>query len=149
MQKQLVLAQGTRTGLPLTYVYPWYLLCSTLGFLGIIAHKYPLYRAYIGISYHNGVRFARGTSLPIPWFYAVFFFPLRSTAIQLRMYSHTFPYVANIEVFPFPWDKEVAIYAIAQNQKTGGRDFWGWIFVVFFCGGILGEQEIFNRTPWN
>eukprot|EP00434_Breviolum_minutum_P031254 symbB.v1.2.027636.t1/scaffold2848.1/size68951/1 len=35
------------------------------------------------------------------------------------MYSHTFPYVANIEVFPFPWDKEVAIYAIAENQKTG------------------------------
>ena len=43
-------------GVPLT-VYPWYLLCSTLGFLGIITHKYPrdidLYRAYIGIS-HRG-----------------------------------------------------------------------------------------------
>ncbi len=31
-------------------VLPWYLLCS-LGFLGIIAHKYPLYRAYIGIMF--------------------------------------------------------------------------------------------------
>ena len=54
------------------WVYPvhvrvlqWYLLCSTLGFLGIITHKYPLYRAYIGIS-HDGVRGDRGTSLPIP-----------------------------------------------------------------------------------
>ena len=28
-------------------VLPWYLLCSTLGFLGIITHKYPLYKAYI------------------------------------------------------------------------------------------------------
>ena len=44
--------QGTRTGVPLT-VYPWYLLCSTLGFLGIITHKYPLYRAYIGISHRD------------------------------------------------------------------------------------------------
>ena len=39
-------------GVPLT-VYPGYLLCSTLGFLGIITHKYPVYRAYIGIS-HKG-----------------------------------------------------------------------------------------------
>ena len=39
-------------GVPLP-VYPWYLLCSTLGFLGIITHKYPLYGAYIGIS-HRG-----------------------------------------------------------------------------------------------
>ena len=30
-----------------------YLLCSTLGFLGIFTHTYPLYRAYIGIS-HRG-----------------------------------------------------------------------------------------------
>ena len=29
-------------GLPLT-VYPWYLLCSTLGFLGIITHKFTHY----------------------------------------------------------------------------------------------------------
>ena len=36
-------------GVPGT-VYPWYFLCSTLGFLGIITHKYPLYRACIGIS---------------------------------------------------------------------------------------------------
>ena len=35
------ISQGTRTGVPLTYVYPLYLLCSTLGFLGIIIHKYP------------------------------------------------------------------------------------------------------------
>ena len=45
---------------------PWYLLCSTLGFLGIITHKYPLYRAYIGI-------FQRGTLVgvhpTIPWPY--------------------------------------------------------------------------------
>ena len=41
------------------------------------------------------------------------------------MYSHTFPYVANIEVFPFPWDKEVAIYAIAENQKTGTSRLFG------------------------
>ena len=34
-------------GIPLTYVYPWYLLCSTLGFLGIRMHKYPLYRAFL------------------------------------------------------------------------------------------------------
>ena len=34
-------SQGTRTGVSLMYVYPLYLLCSTLGFLGIIAHKYP------------------------------------------------------------------------------------------------------------
>ncbi len=39
-----MIIQGTRTGVPLTYVYPWYLLCS-LGILGdynlIITHKYP------------------------------------------------------------------------------------------------------------
>ena len=48
-----VLVQGT-TGVPRT-VYQWYLLCSTLGFLGIITHKYPLYRAYIGISHRGTV----------------------------------------------------------------------------------------------
>ena len=50
---------------PLT-VYPWYLLCS----LGIIGDNLPMnthyiYRASIGI-YHDGIRWARGTSLPIP-----------------------------------------------------------------------------------
>ena len=30
-------SQGTRKGVPLT-VYPWYLMCSTLGFLGIMTH---------------------------------------------------------------------------------------------------------------
>ena len=34
-----VLFKG-QLGVPLA-VYPWYLLCSTLGFLGIITHKYP------------------------------------------------------------------------------------------------------------
>ena len=54
------------------------------------------------------------------------------------MYSHTFPYVANIEVFPFPWDKEVAIYAIAENQKTGTCRLFGGILGCVFLGGILG-----------
>ncbi len=31
---------------PNVRVLPWYLLCSTLGFLGIIIHKYPLYRDF-------------------------------------------------------------------------------------------------------
>ena len=44
---------------PFTYVWaPWCLLCSTLGFLGIMTHKYPhnigLTYAYVGI-------FNRGT----------------------------------------------------------------------------------------
>mmetsp|Transcript_35615 Transcript_35615/g.77012 ORF Transcript_35615/g.77012 Transcript_35615/m.77012 type:complete len:845 (-) Transcript_35615:124-2658(-) len=37
----------------------------------------------------------------------------------VAMYKQTFPYLANIHIFPFPWDKEVAIYAIAENPKTG------------------------------
>ena len=37
--------QGTRTGVPLTYVYPWYLLCF-LGILWDYNPKYPLYRAF-------------------------------------------------------------------------------------------------------
>ena len=45
--------QGTILCTPNVRVLPWYLLCSTLGFLGIITHKYPLHRAYIGIS-HRG-----------------------------------------------------------------------------------------------
>ena len=44
--------QGT-IGCTPNSVLPWYLLCSTLGFLEIITHKYPLYRAYIVIS-HRG-----------------------------------------------------------------------------------------------
>ena len=45
--------QGTRTGVPLTYVYPWYLLCF-LGILGDYNPEIPTsYRAYIGIS-HRG-----------------------------------------------------------------------------------------------
>ena len=38
----------------LTYVYPWCLLCYCVLSLGILGdektHKYPLYRAYVGIS---------------------------------------------------------------------------------------------------
>lgn len=37
----------------------------------------------------------------------------------VAMYKQTFPYLANIQIFPFPWNEEVAIYAIAVNQKTG------------------------------
>ena len=54
-------------GVPLTYVYPLYLLCF-LGILGDeITHKYPRAKKglYYGIS-HDGVRWAQGTSLPIP-----------------------------------------------------------------------------------
>ena len=36
-----IMYQGTRTGVPLRYVYQCYFLCSTLGFLGILTHKYP------------------------------------------------------------------------------------------------------------
>ena len=50
-------------GVPLT-VYPWYLLCSTLGFLGIITHKYPLYKAYMGISHRGALVEVHPT---IPW----------------------------------------------------------------------------------
>ena len=42
-------------------VFSW---CSTLGFLGIVTHKYPLYRAYIGIS-HRGTLV--GVHPTIPW----------------------------------------------------------------------------------
>ena len=35
--------QGTRTGVPLTYVYPWGTYCVLYGFLGIRTHKYPNY----------------------------------------------------------------------------------------------------------
>ena len=58
--------QGTRTGVPLT-VYPWYLLCSRMGFLGIITQKYPRTIGLIGISHDGGPHWDRGTSLPIPW----------------------------------------------------------------------------------
>ena len=34
-------------------VLPWYLAGALWGFLGIITHKIPLYRAFIGIS-HRG-----------------------------------------------------------------------------------------------
>ena len=34
---------------PFTYVYYHGIYCVLAGFLGIITHKYPLYRAYIGI----------------------------------------------------------------------------------------------------
>ena len=49
-------------GVPLT-VYPWSLLCS-LGFLGIITHKYPLSRAYIGIS-HRGTLVGCTSNYPL------------------------------------------------------------------------------------
>ena len=61
-------------GVPPT-VYPWYLLCSTLGFLGIITHKYPLQRAYIGIS-HRGTLV--GVHPTIPWRYVCFTWCLRA-----------------------------------------------------------------------
>ena len=35
------------------------------------------------------------------------------------MYSRTFPYLAEIKVFPFPWEEEVAIYSISKNVVTG------------------------------
>ena len=38
---------------PNVRVLPWYLLCLTLGFLGIITNKYLLYRAYIGVSHRS------------------------------------------------------------------------------------------------
>ena len=41
--------------MPLT-MYPWYLAGALLGFLGIITHKYPLYRTYIWISPRGAVR---------------------------------------------------------------------------------------------
>ncbi len=44
-------------------MYPWYLLCS-LGILGDFPHKYPLYRAYTGIS-HRGTLV--GVHPTIPW----------------------------------------------------------------------------------
>ena len=37
-------------------MYPWYLAGALLGFLGIITHKYPLYRTYIWISPRGTVR---------------------------------------------------------------------------------------------
>ncbi len=63
-------------GVPLA-VYPWYLLCS-LGILGdynFITHKYPLYRAWKGIS-HRGVLV--GVHPTIPW---NVFSPYRGTVI--------------------------------------------------------------------
>ena len=48
-------------GVPLTYVYLWYLLCS----LGILGDKYPLYRAYIGISHRSTLV---GVHPTIPWY---------------------------------------------------------------------------------
>ena len=36
--KKKVVKRVGELGVPLT-VYPWYLLCSTLGFLGIITHN--------------------------------------------------------------------------------------------------------------
>ena len=65
------LCEGTRTvRVPRsrTCTIKWYLLCSTLGFLGMNkTHKYPLYRAYsLGFPSFR-VRWARGTSLPIAW----------------------------------------------------------------------------------
>ena len=50
-------------GVPLTYVYPWYLLCS-LGILGDYNPQIPLYRAYIGISHRGTLVGVRPT---IPW----------------------------------------------------------------------------------
>ena len=58
--------QGIPKGVPLTYVYPWYLLCSRMGFLGTITHKYPIYRAYSSGFPMTGYVGIRGTSLPIP-----------------------------------------------------------------------------------
>ena len=67
-------------GVPLT-VYPWCLL-SSLGILGDEkTHKYP--RAiglFIGISYHDGVRWARGTSNELPWL-----FPFRLIILGLSL----------------------------------------------------------------
>ena len=55
--------QGT-SGVPLTYVGPWYLAGVLQGFLEIITHKYPLYRAYVGISHRGTLGF--GVHLTIP-----------------------------------------------------------------------------------
>ena len=65
---KLVVSQGARMGVPLTYVYPWYLFCSRMGFLGIIAHKYPRAIGLINreISHDGGPRWDRGTSNELP-----------------------------------------------------------------------------------
>ena len=57
--------QGTRTGVPLTYVYPNGIYGVLWGFLGIITHKFPLYRACIGIS-HRGIYVGIGVHPTIP-----------------------------------------------------------------------------------
>ena len=90
---------------PLTYVYSWYLLCSTLGFLGIISHKYPLYRVYIGIS-HDGVRW---------WGYILddgFKIPLGQSTVDSRVLPK------------LPWTQEgtppLLVFFLAKKQH-----FWG------------------------
>ena len=79
---------------PLTYVWaPWFFSwCSTLGFLGIITHKYPLYRAYIGIS-HSGVRWVLGTSNELPWhsaFEGLFPLPAATQAPHWRFFHQIY-----------------------------------------------------------
>ncbi len=57
-------SQGTRTGVPLTFVYPWYCVLPWDSW-GWLTHKYPLYRPYIGISHRGTLVRVRPT---IPWF---------------------------------------------------------------------------------
>ena len=47
-------------------VFSW---CSTLGLLGIITHKYPLYRAYIGISHRGTLGSGYIQLSPEPWIF--------------------------------------------------------------------------------
>lgn len=53
--------QGTRTGVPLTYVYPWYVLCSRRIVGDEKDHKYPLHRAILQ-GFPRWVRWDQGTS---------------------------------------------------------------------------------------
>ncbi|CAK9100079.1 unnamed protein product [Durusdinium trenchii] len=44
---------------------------------------------------------------------------LNDETLGIGLYRRTFAYVAEIQVHPFPWFEEVAIYAIARNDVTG------------------------------
>eukprot|EP00913_Durusdinium_trenchii_P010098 g9471.t1 len=44
---------------------------------------------------------------------------LNDETLGIGLYHRTFAYVAEIQVHPFPWFEEVAIYAIARNRVTG------------------------------
>ncbi len=68
---QSFVSRGKDGCTPNVRVLPWLLLCSTLGFLGIITDKYP--RA-IGLIFRDfpwrATLGVRGTSFPIPWLFS-------------------------------------------------------------------------------